>query len=134
MNDRKILLSTDSWRRWSCVKMTDFITLPSTEILTYWLSAYIFLNINGKRGLKYSLRLKNFLNKIPSLSTYYHNVSCIIYLIFHIFHILILRGVLVLHCSNYFSSLSSSTFFFPKCTCLKNEPLTSCITKRNGPK
>ena len=83
----------------------------STEILTYWLSAYIFLNINGKRGLKYSLRLKNFLNKIPSLSTYYHNVSCIIYLIFHIFHILILRGVLV-HCSNYFSSLSSSTFFF----------------------
>ena len=24
--------------------------------------------------------------------------------------------------------------FFPKCTCLKNEPLTSCITKRNEPK
>ena len=132
MNDRKILLSTDSWRRWSCVKMTDFITLPKYWHIEY--QPYIFLNINGKRGLKYSLRLKNFLNKIPSLSTYYHNVSCIIYLIFHIFHIPTYSS----WCTSTLFKLFFFSFFFnlffPKCTCLKNEPLTSCITKRNGPK
>ena len=47
-----------------------------------------------EKGTKIFFEIKEFRKKNPIFSTYDHNVSCIIYLIFHIFHILILRGVL----------------------------------------